>query len=58
MIDKKQIYVCGNNDEGQLGLGDTKYRNIPQKLGFNNIKLLHNQNFFKVKKNIMTISIL
>ena len=29
---EEEIYGCGNNDYGQLGLGDQKNRNIPEKI--------------------------
>ena len=40
--DKNEIFVCGYNKSGQLGLGDTRYKNILTKLPFNNLKMVHN----------------
>ena len=41
--DKKEIYVCGLASEGQLGLGNTNYRNFPTKIEVNlDLKLVHN----------------
>ena len=34
LTDRGQIYVCGHNDHGQLGLGDEDDRRSFQKLEF------------------------
>ena len=46
MNDKREIFVCGRNEFGQLGLGDKNNRNEASKLEFNGIKMIHNQNYF------------
>ncbi len=35
-----ELYVCGNNYQGQLALGDNKQQNTPEKLNISNIKQL------------------
>ena len=48
-------YCCGNNERGQLGLGDQENRNFPQILPFDRKVIaidgggsFQNQNYFSV----------
>ena len=45
LTNTSQSYSFGANSYGQLGLGDTNHRNIPQKVDFSDLKLVHNSTF-------------
>ncbi|KAK9503277.1 hypothetical protein O3M35_011880 [Rhynocoris fuscipes] len=41
LSDTGKVYACGNNDEGQLGLGDVLLRDIPEEIAsLNSVKQL------------------
>jgi alpha-tubulin suppressor-like RCC1 family protein len=48
-----ELYVCGNNEYGQLGLGDNKQRNIYEKLehNFGVIKNIYCNSIFNILLN-------